>query len=36
MPSSVIIVLVVIGAGLFIEALIFAPEKFPWNRRKKK
>ena len=36
MPSSVIIVLVVIVAGLFVEALIFAPEKMPWNRRKRK
>ena len=36
MPTSIIIVLAVIGAGLFVEALIFAPEKMPWNRRRKK
>ena len=36
MPTSVIIALAVIAAGLFVEALIFAPEKMPWNRRRKK
>lgn len=36
MPVSIIVALAVIAVGLFIEALIFAPEKFPWNRRKDK
>ena len=36
MPTSIIIVLAVIADGLFVEALIFAPEKMPWNRRRKK
>ena len=36
MPTGIIIALAVIAAGLFVEALIFAPEKFPWNRRKDK
>ena len=36
MPTSVIIVLAVIAAGLLVEAIIFAPEKMPWNRRRKK
>lgn len=29
MPTSVIIALAVIAAGLFVEAIIFAPEKMP-------
>ena len=36
MPTGIIITLAVIAAGLFVEALIFAPEKMPWNRRRKK
>lgn len=31
-----IIALAAVLAGLFIEALIIAPDKLPWNRRRKK
>ena len=31
-----VIVIISVSVGLFIEALIFAPEKMPWNRRRKK
>ena len=31
-----VIVIVSVSVCLFIEALIFAPEKKPWNRRRKK
>ena len=33
---TIVIILAVVGAGLLAEALIFAPEKFPWNKRRNK
>jgi len=34
MTSIIIIVLICVGI-LIAEAAVFAPEKFPWNRRRK-
>lgn len=33
---TLLIIAGALAATVFIEALIFAPEKMPWNRRKQK